>query len=592
MFLVPPAIDASGTLTFTPAPDAGGVALVFVQLRDNGGIANGGADTSPTHTLTITFSGVNDPPSFNRGPDVTVLQDVGSVVVPNWATALAAGPVDENGQALSFEVTASDPNLFSVQPAISPNGTLTFTPAGPRGTAVVTVRLRDDGGTAGGGSDVSPPQTFTITVTGLGFQGTPFEVWIAQVYLDLLEREVDPAALSFWTDQLEQDTPRTTVAAMILNSQEYRTRQIQRFFRQYLGHEASQGAVDFYLNGLAAGATYDEVKATILGSTEYIVRRGGTPAGYIDGLYLDLFGRSAPPEGLEFWGTFLQTTSPFVLALTMLRTPEADGTFVVQQYEALLDRGPNPNGGMDPFFVALQSGVRDESIIATMVASDEYFLRLRPNHNNLVQNQNWVAQIYADLLGRVPEPGAVGLWTDALSRGASRGGVARQIINSEEFRRKAINDIYLLLLNRPADESGTVGALQALGAGATFDQVKANVLGSAEYFFGHGGGSNLGFLSGVYADVLRFPLDQGGLAFWGPALASGTSRDSVALSLLTSDAADRVVVQTTYASTLRRGVDPVGLDFWTSVLQSGVRDEEFLARLVSTSEYYERFSNR
>ncbi len=56
LFLLPPAIDASGTLTYTPAPGGGGSAIVSVQLRDNGGTANGGVDTSPIQTFTIAIS--------------------------------------------------------------------------------------------------------------------------------------------------------------------------------------------------------------------------------------------------------------------------------------------------------------------------------------------------------------------------------------------------------------------------------------------------------------------------------------------------------------------------------------------------------
>ncbi len=57
-------------------------------------------------------------------------------------------------------------------PACSPSlrrsrfdGTLTFTPgADVSGTATVTVRLHDDGGTAGGGVDTTGVLTFTVTV--------------------------------------------------------------------------------------------------------------------------------------------------------------------------------------------------------------------------------------------------------------------------------------------------------------------------------------------------------------------------------------------------------------------------------------------
>jgi uncharacterized repeat protein (TIGR01451 family) len=91
-----------------------------------------------------------------------VVSLLGAQTVPNWATAISAGPADEAGQTVTFTVSASNPGLFTAQPAVAPNGTLTFTPkALALGTATVTVRAVDNGG---GGSDTSPAQTFTITI--------------------------------------------------------------------------------------------------------------------------------------------------------------------------------------------------------------------------------------------------------------------------------------------------------------------------------------------------------------------------------------------------------------------------------------------
>ena len=56
LFAVKPSIAANGTLSFTPAAGASGVATVTVLLKDNGGIANGGADTSVAKTFTITVT--------------------------------------------------------------------------------------------------------------------------------------------------------------------------------------------------------------------------------------------------------------------------------------------------------------------------------------------------------------------------------------------------------------------------------------------------------------------------------------------------------------------------------------------------------
>jgi hypothetical protein len=57
-----PAIDfTTGTLTYTPAPNANGTSTVTVVLKDNGGTANGGLDAT-TKTFTITVTPVNDAP--------------------------------------------------------------------------------------------------------------------------------------------------------------------------------------------------------------------------------------------------------------------------------------------------------------------------------------------------------------------------------------------------------------------------------------------------------------------------------------------------------------------------------------------------
>ncbi|HZN69981.1 MAG TPA: Ig-like domain-containing protein [Tepidisphaeraceae bacterium] len=182
LFSAQPAIDPSGTLTFTAASNANGVTLVTVRLRDNGGTANGGVDVSPPQTFSININSVNDAPSFLRGPNQTVNEDAGPRTVPGWATGMSPGPADESWQSLTFLVDNTNPALFLAQPAVDPvTGTLTYTPApNASGVATVTLRLRDDGGTANGGVDTSEPQAFVITVNLVNdapsFTGGPTQV--------------------------------------------------------------------------------------------------------------------------------------------------------------------------------------------------------------------------------------------------------------------------------------------------------------------------------------------------------------------------------------------------------------------------------
>src|SRR5919112_5067703 len=161
-----PSVAPDGTLTYTPAADKNGSATVTIKAKDSGGTANGGQGESAEQSFTITINAVNDAPSFTKGDNQTVNEDARAQSVPNWATDISAGPADEDGQQLTFEVTNNN-NLFisGGQPSVAPNGTLTYTPAdNANGTATVSVKLHDDGDTANVEVDESAEQTFTITV--------------------------------------------------------------------------------------------------------------------------------------------------------------------------------------------------------------------------------------------------------------------------------------------------------------------------------------------------------------------------------------------------------------------------------------------
>jgi large repetitive protein len=148
-----PSVAPNGTLTYTPDADTNGPATVKIKATDSGTTANGGQDVSAEQTFAINVGAVNDAPSFTRGANQTVNEDAGAQSVPDWATDISAGPADENGQRLTFQLTNGNNNLFTSggQPSVAPNGTLTYTPAdNANGTATVTVKLQDDGDTANG----------------------------------------------------------------------------------------------------------------------------------------------------------------------------------------------------------------------------------------------------------------------------------------------------------------------------------------------------------------------------------------------------------------------------------------------------------
>ena len=153
-------LNADGSYTYTPEPDYYGSDSFTYTITN----FNGRADTA---TVYLTVLPVNDAPGFTGGADQNLTVGAGAQTVPAWATNISKGPANESGQTLTFHVTNNNAALFSVPPAISADGTLTYTPApNMSGIATVTVYLQDDGGRANGGEDRSAEYTFTINVAG------------------------------------------------------------------------------------------------------------------------------------------------------------------------------------------------------------------------------------------------------------------------------------------------------------------------------------------------------------------------------------------------------------------------------------------
>jgi hypothetical protein len=168
LFSVAPAIDASGTLTFTPTANLFDTATITVKAVDTGLSTGANINESAEVSFTITIEPVNDAPSFVKGSDVTVDEDTLQKVVAGWASAISSGPPNESDQVVSFSVSNDNTALFSAQPAVDGTGQLTFTPAPDAfGSASVSVKAVDNGNSSPtklGDTNESASQLFTIFI--------------------------------------------------------------------------------------------------------------------------------------------------------------------------------------------------------------------------------------------------------------------------------------------------------------------------------------------------------------------------------------------------------------------------------------------
>ena len=152
-----------GKLKFKPAADANGTNYASFQFQ-----VNDGTSFSTSYTATLNVNAVNDVPSFIKGGDYTITAGANVQTIPSWATGFNPGPNEASQTVQAYLVNVdTNPGIFAVAPAIDTFGNLTYTPAANVATpttAMISVKVQDNGGTANSGTDTSAVQTFAITV--------------------------------------------------------------------------------------------------------------------------------------------------------------------------------------------------------------------------------------------------------------------------------------------------------------------------------------------------------------------------------------------------------------------------------------------
>jgi len=146
-------VHGQRNLHLVPSPDIFGEIEMVVTVFD------GIHETKKS--VNCIIQPINDYPVFTKGENIVVYEDCGRHTIPNWASNISPGPLNENEQVIKFILNTLQTNLFDALPSILPNGTLIFQPkANASGNAQVEIVLQDDGEN----HNVSSPQTFEIEI--------------------------------------------------------------------------------------------------------------------------------------------------------------------------------------------------------------------------------------------------------------------------------------------------------------------------------------------------------------------------------------------------------------------------------------------
>lgn len=203
---------------------------------------------------------------------------------------------------------------------------------------------------------------------------TANQSFVSNVYLDFLDRAVDPAGLAYFEGLLAAGLSRQQIVLQIEQTPEFARNEVEQLYERYLHREADSGSLSYYSNLLLGGATIERISADLAGSSEFFVSQGdGTNDGFLNAVYEDALGRPIDPAGLAWWTQVLAGgASRTQVAFQILSTQEYRHDVVEHAYLQLLFRQADP-AGLQIWVGALNSGATDQMVYAGIASSDEYF---------------------------------------------------------------------------------------------------------------------------------------------------------------------------------------------------------------------------
>jgi hypothetical protein len=254
----------------------------------------------------------------------------------------------------------------------------------PAGSGTVGVQVQsgvNDSGVSGnrnspifgyGTSVPSAADNFTFNTSD------PNVVIVNQLYQDILGRSADAGGLAYWANLLANGAPREGVGLGFTHSFEYYTQIVTADYQQLLGRAPDFGGLQYWAGQLQLGMTDEGLQAMLLSSPEGYARAGNNNTAWVDSLYQTLLGRTAEAAGEGYWVAQLAGGASFYsVAYDIAVSAEADTIRVQADYQHYLARAAT-QAEVDSAISQFSLGYTDETLIAGLVGSDEYFHRFVP----------------------------------------------------------------------------------------------------------------------------------------------------------------------------------------------------------------------
>ena len=191
------------------------------------------------------------------------------------------------------------------------------------------------------------------------------------IYLDVLGRQASADELAYWSDQVSHGVTAQQIATTFLTSTEHRSGVINALYQQYLGRQADQAGINYWISVWKSTGGPEAVQAGIIGSAEYYQTAGGTDAAWVTALYQNILNRQVDAAGLAYWTDYIQTHSKESVVLGFVTSDEYRLGLIKGWFQIYLGRELDSSGAQY-WLNQMKHGKTQEDIQAGILGSDEF----------------------------------------------------------------------------------------------------------------------------------------------------------------------------------------------------------------------------
>ncbi len=390
--------DADGNAVLA---GAGGLAVNLSTDSPGGTFLNGSGHPLPAPTVTIQAGSATAAFAYQDGQTGTPTLIAS---IPRLSEAVQQEAVLPAGAA--FAVAVSNLTATAGTPFSGPVGTFTIADlSGPASAFSATIAWGD-----GQSSVVTPAGvggSFTVRSTHTYAAGGRFPLSVT-----VTQTGSSATGAGFGLAHVAQNSPPPShdktflIADTLTTSAEYYTDFVTSAYETYLHRLPDAVGLAGWVSGMQSyGVTDEDIEAGFIGSAEYIAGKGGGPgnwAPWVTSMYQDLLGRTQSPTEMQPWVNFLNGGgSTTYVAHGFAASAEREHDRVAADYERFLGRAPTDAEVAQWVNAFAQDLATNEYVIAGFLGSTEYYLK---NYDDAV---DWLFALYADALGRNPDPASL-----------------------------------------------------------------------------------------------------------------------------------------------------------------------------------------